>query len=92
MAGSGFMRSIVLVAALAISWAVALPARAVEAAGRFILNLTDGSIVRFIADLFRSPALAAAGGAPMVDIDPALATEQRHEAGLSRLGTVRHIS
>lgn len=89
MAGSIFRRIIIL-ATLAISWAGALPARAIEASGRFLISIFDGSIVASISDLFRSPALAAGSPFGDIPIDPHLAHSQRHEAGIARLGTTRH--
>lgn len=75
----------------AISFLVALPGRAVA----FAVDLIDTFVLATdparVADFLRarSPALAFAGPSDTT-IDAALANDQRHEAGLSRLGTVRH--
>ena len=81
---------LVSLACLAVSYVVAIPARAVafvyDLVGSFVLATNP----RAVADLLRivdAPALAFAGDVP---IDAALANDQRHEAGLARLGTVRH--
>lgn len=89
MARSHFARCFAVIA-LALSWAYTLPARTFDAVGRFILSAPDFRVIAFINDLFntRPAAVAGAGTAP---IDAALYTRNRHEAGLARLGTVRHI-
>lgn len=76
----------------AIHFLIALPARALT----FAVDLFDSVILaadpRAIADLFRlddTPAYALDG--PGRYVDPALLTDQKHEAGLARLGTVRHL-
>lgn len=91
MASSGFMRSLIIAVCFAVSFVATLPERIIDAAGRFIFNFTDGVIVRHIRDLLRGPALAYDGPSDSA-IEPSLMHRQRHEAGLSRLGTVRHIS
>ena len=88
MAASRFSR-ILAVVVLAMSWAATLPARAIDAVGRFILELPTGDVMRHIADLFRGPQLVVGG--PAGEIDSALYQHNRHEAGLARLGAVRHI-
>jgi hypothetical protein len=83
--------SLVAAIGVAFSFIVHLPARA---AG-FVVDLFDTLVLatdtRALADLFRaggsSGRVAIAGDVP---IDAALATDQRHEAGLARLGAVRH--
>lgn len=75
-------------ACLAINWMAAIPDRLVS----WTLDVL-AYVFRpepFALDrLFGSPALVPAGP-PGRSIDPALANLQRHEAGLARLGTVRH--
>jgi hypothetical protein len=70
----------------AISYLVALPGRAVAFAVDIIDTLVLATDPQRIADLLRtnSPALAFDGPSDST-IDAALATEQRHEAGLKRL-------
>lgn len=70
----------------AIGYLVALPGRAVALAVDFIDTIVLATDPQRIADLLRtnSPALAFDGPSDMT-IDAALATEQRHEAGLKRL-------
>lgn len=88
MAGTGRYRFIAIVA-LAVSWMAALPTRAFDAVGRFVLLLPDFRVINFLADLTRGPALALDGPAGQ-PIDSASWHRNRHEAGLARLGTVRH--
>jgi hypothetical protein len=72
------------------------PARALDRARDFAVDLFGRFPVlvdtRAITDLFRlrGPALAY-DGPPDLAIDPALANDQKHESGLARLGTVRHL-
>jgi hypothetical protein len=88
MALMSFRGFVVLCVALA-SPLFALPARLFDAVGRFLISWPDAKVVRFIADLTRGPVLVTAG--PGQQIEPAHYQRNRHEAGLARLGTVRHI-
>lgn len=70
----------------ALLWVIALPARAISWVLDSFPFLADP---RPLADLFGRPTLALAGPSDH-SIDSALANDQRHEAGLARLGAVRH--
>jgi hypothetical protein len=47
--------------------------------------------VNAVSDLFRGGRTVAFGGPQGTDIDASLYQRNRHEAGLARLGSVRHI-
>lgn len=78
---------------LAVAGAIAaIPARAIAFAIDWVERALFAVDPRAIVDAIRGsegPALALAGGP---SIEPSLATSQRHEAGLARLGSVRHNS
>lgn len=76
---------LISLATCAILWAVSLPVRAIEFVASLVPLLTDP---RPLGD-FGQPALALNSPAPR-DIDPSLYHENRHEAGLARLASVRH--
>lgn len=70
--------------------AVALPARAIATAVDLFSDafaFVDSSVLR---SLFDEPTLALEGPR-LGPIEPSLLQRQRHEAGLARLGSVRHI-
>jgi len=71
----------------AASFIAALPARAIAFVRDLFVGLTDPRPFR---DLFETPALALDGPGDSRSISPWLAHDQKHEAGLARLGTVRH--
>jgi hypothetical protein len=72
--------------ACALSYAIALPARAFAFVLEIFAPIFDARPFQF---LFAGvmPVLAAADGTP---IEAALFQRNRHEAGLARLGAVRH--
>lgn len=70
----------------AASFIAAIPARAIAFVRDLFVGLTDARPFR---DLFETPALALDGPAGR-SISPWLAHDQKHEAGLARLGAVRH--
>lgn len=74
------------VLASAVLWVFEFPVRAISWVLERLPFLADPCP---LADLFGRPTLALVGP-PDCSIAPALAHEQRHEAGLARLGTVRH--
>lgn len=89
MAGSHRLFTFTFVAA-ALAFVATLPARTWDAVGRFIMSWPSGDLVRRLSDLFRGPpalALVGPGGEP---IGASHYHRNRHEAGLARLGTVRH--
>lgn len=71
-------------AAVAVTWLVTLPARAISYVVGFLPTLAEP--VRLVDE----PAFALDSPAPR-DIEPSLYHRNRHEAGLRRLGAVRHI-
>lgn len=81
--------ALVCLAISALAFVVALPERARDLFVGFIDWLAPVVDVRPFVDFLRTgePTLAYAGQTP---IDPALAHDQKHEAGLARLGAVRH--
>lgn len=90
MAGSYYGRSRTFFVALvvaAVGFIAAIPMAAIAFVRDVFVGLTDARPFR---DLFETPALALAGHDPGGSIAPALAQHQRHEAGLARLGAVRH--
>lgn len=89
MAISIFGRSRIIIAALcvaAVSFIAAIPARAIAFVRDLFVGLVDPRPFRA---LFETPQLALDGPAGR-SISPALANDQKHEAGLARLGAVRH--
>lgn len=78
-------------ASLCLAAIAALPGRALG----FVRDVFDTVVLATnptaVADLFRSNDSGTVFAGPAgSSIDPALANDQRHEAGLSRLGSVRH--
>ena len=70
----------------AVGYIAAIPIRAIAFVRDLFVGLTD---VRPFRDLFEVPQLVLDGPAGR-SISPALAHDQKHEAGLARLGAVRH--
>lgn len=81
-----------LIACLTIAcMAIAATARSAVAFARdFIKTILLAVDPRAVADLFRSDDQMAFNGPASTPIGSTLARDQRHEAGLARLGAVRH--
>lgn len=89
MATSIYGRNRILAIALcvaAVSFLAAIPAAVIGFVRDLFVGLTDARPFR---DLFETPQLALVGPAGR-SISPWLAHDQKHEAGLARLGAVRH--
>lgn len=75
----------------AISWVAILPQRAISLAVDFIDAFVLTTDPRAVSDLLAGGHQPFAYAGPSGDqVSAALAHEQRHEAGLARLGAVRH--
>jgi len=89
MAGLARFRIVSIAATLVVaatSFLAALPARTVAFVRDLFVGLVDARPFR---DLFEAPRLALDGPAGH-PIDAALYQRNRHEAGLAKLGAVRH--
>lgn len=89
MASTGIHRLAVVCAALCVaatSFIAAIPRHAIAFVRDLFVGLTDARPFR---ELFETPPLVLVGPAGR-SVSPALAHDQKHEAGLARLGAVRH--